>query len=90
MFLSAPKKRLNLNVLNYQLETMLIGVGDRTENEAEGSIWTMSTTRMSRSSVQGKYQCLTVSCEPSPPHSVPLMRAAAAVVAESIRDINCS
>ena len=41
MFLSAPKKRLNLNVLNYQLETMLIGVGDRTENEAEGSIWTM-------------------------------------------------
>ena len=47
MFLSAPKKRLNLNVLNYQLETMLIGVGDRTENEAEGSIWTMSTTRMS-------------------------------------------
>ena len=43
MFLSAPKKRLNLNVLNYQLETMLIGVGDRTENEAEGSIWTMST-----------------------------------------------
>ena len=46
--LSAPKKRLNLNVLNYQLETMLIGVGDRTENEAEGSIWTMSTTiRMS-------------------------------------------
>ena len=42
--LSAPKKRLNLNVLNYQLETMLIGVGDRTENEAEGSIWTMSTT----------------------------------------------
>ena len=48
MFLSAPKKRLNLNVLNYQLETMLIGVGDRTENEDEGSIWTMSTTiRMS-------------------------------------------
>ena len=45
--LSAPKKRLNLNVLNYQLETMLIGVGDRTENEAEGSIWTMSTIRMS-------------------------------------------
>ena len=44
MFLSAPKKRLNLNVLNYQLETMLIGVGDRTENEDEGSIWTMSTT----------------------------------------------
>ena len=43
--LSAPKKRLNLNVLNYQLETMLIGVGDRTENEDEGSIWTMSTTR---------------------------------------------
>ena len=43
--LSVPKKRLNLNVLNYQLETMLIGVGDRTENEAEGSIWTMSTTR---------------------------------------------
>ena len=75
MFLSAPKKRLNLNVLNYQLETMLIGVGDRTENEAEGSIWTMSTTRMSSavSSVQGKYQCLTVSCEPSPPHSVPLL-----------------
>ena len=45
MFLSAPKKRLNLNVLNYQLETMLIGVGDRKENEDEGSIWTMSTTR---------------------------------------------
>ena len=44
MFLSAPKKRLNLNVLNYPLETMLIGVGDRTENEDEGSIWTMSTT----------------------------------------------
>ena len=43
MFLSAPKKRLNLNVLNYQLETMLIGVGDRTENEDEGSIWTMYT-----------------------------------------------
>ena len=73
--LSAPKKRFNLNVLNYQLETMLIGVGDRTENEDEGSIWTMSTTgcQWPLATGQGKYQCLTVSCEPSPLHSAPLL-----------------